>query len=294
MEKQRINFPERPAETPSNAPSAASAGQGMRVCLLGSGRVATHLALALQQADYALRSIYSRQLANARALTARLGLSEEVATDNATTLPEADFFLFSVKDDALPALIRQVTQRHGQSEALFVHTAGSVSLSIFDGLARHRAVLYPMQTFSKERALDFRRIPLFIEGSGEAESAAVERLARSLSERVTPLSSEGRKSLHLAAVFACNFANHCFTLGYRQMERAGLDPTLLLPLIDETVAKVHTLHPREAQTGPAVRDDRAVMDAQRAALDAFPTERAAYEILSQSIHQTSLPNDDQL
>lgn len=62
----------------------------------------------------------------------------------------------------------------------------------------------------------------------------VEDLANELSDTVYPLDSAKRKKLHLAAVFANNFTNHCCTLAYHLLEKNGIAPTVLLPIIDET------------------------------------------------------------
>jgi predicted short-subunit dehydrogenase-like oxidoreductase (DUF2520 family) len=138
-----------------------------------------------------------------------------------------------------------------------------------------------MQTFSKERQADFSVIPLFLEADGPETMATLQVLAGSISQRIYELTTDERKYLHLAAVFACNFANHCYTLAADVLAQKGLPFDVMLPLIDETARKVHELHPVDAQTGPAVRGDQNVMDAQKALLD----DRLAtiYMLMSESI-----------
>jgi predicted short-subunit dehydrogenase-like oxidoreductase (DUF2520 family) len=132
----------------------------------------------------------------------------------------------------------------------------------FDGLAAHYRGFYPIQTFSKERALDFSRIPIFLEGSDPVALGVARTLAESVSRQVVELSGEGRRRLHLAAVFACNFANHCYELASEVLQEQGLPFSVMQALVDETAAKVSELSPRQAQTGPAVRYDQNVMEAQ--------------------------------
>ena len=156
-------------------------------------------------------------------------------------------------------------------------------LSVFEGYAERCGVLYPMQTFSMDREVDFREIPLFIEASDAASLQQIRALADSISQHVYELSTADRKYLHLAAVFACNFANHCYTLAADVLQKKGLPFDVMLPLVDETARKVHELHPTEAQTGPAVRGDQNVMQAQAALLDGKAKE--IYELLSQSIQE---------
>ncbi len=237
----------------------------MRIALIGRGRVATHLLKALLLAGHEVISVNSRTL-------------EELPTT-------ADIYILSVKDSALQDVIAKVANSHhptpNTQHPIFVHTAGSMSLDLFKGCCTRYGVLYPMQTFSLEREVDFREIPLFIEASDAATLQQIRVLADSVSQHVYELSTADRRYLHLAAVFACNFANHCYTLAADVLAQKGLPFDVMLPLIDETARKVHELHPVDAQTGPAVRGDQNVMDAQKALLD----DRLAtiYMLMSESI-----------
>ena len=229
----------------------------MRIGLIGRGRVATHMGKALLKAGHEVTSVNSRTLAE---------------------LPEdADAYIIAVKDSALQEVISKAVK--GREERLFLHTAGSMPLSVFDGYTQNGGVLYPMQTFSMDREVDFKEIPLFIEGN----DARIRQLAESISNHVYELSTADRKYLHLAAVFACNFANHCYTLAADVLAKKGLPFDVMLPLVDETARKVHELHPRDAQTGPAVRGDQNVMQAQAALLEGQTKE--IYELLSESIQE---------
>jgi predicted short-subunit dehydrogenase-like oxidoreductase (DUF2520 family) len=134
-----------------------------------------------------------------------------------------------------------------------------------------------------DREVDFREIPLFIEASDAASLQQIRALADSISQHVYELSTADRKYLHLAAVFACNFANHCYTLAADVLQKKGLPFDVMLPLVDETARKVHELHPKDAQTGPAARGDQNVMQAQASLLDGKAKE--IYELLSQSIQE---------
>ena len=146
--------------------------------------------------------------------------------------------------------------------------------------SRRRGVLYPMQTFSRERRVDMAQVALFIES--EPADPLLETLARSISQHVYQLDSEGRRHLHLAAVFASNFVNHCYTLSAEILEERDLPFDVMLPLVDEVARKVHTLPPLKAQTGPAARGDRGVMMRQEAMLSG--RKREIYRLMSESIY----------
>lgn len=259
----------------------------MKVVFVGAGRLATQLAKAFRGAGHDIVAVYSRTMDSALALTRLVGGQP---TDSIEALPlQADAFIIAVKDSVLPDVIGLLaTQRSGQP---FFHTAGSVPMSVF-GDHECCGVIYPMQTFSKERDVDFSRIPIFIEGNSEHACSIAQQLAGSVSQDVTMLSSEQRRYLHLAAVFACNFANHCYGLAEKLLERHGLPFSAMLPLIDETARKVHCMSPIKAQTGPAVRYDENVMQAQLELLDGDTLMQNVYRLMSRSIHDTQLQNND--
>ena len=239
----------------------------MRVVLIGRGRLATNLQAALQQAGHAVTSINSRTLEG---------------------LPQvADVFIISVSDKALRDVVVHATA--GREDQLFMHTAGSMPLSIFDGTTRYGGVFYPMQTFSKERIVDFSEVPVFLETTDAASLSVARQLAESITRQVYELSSESRRYLHLSAVFACNFVNHCYALSAEVLARQGIPFDVMLPLIDETARKVHELHPVAAQTGPAVRFDENVIRMQSAMLSG--TAKKVYDLLSLSIHETAEKHD---
>ena len=255
----------------------------MRVCIVGAGRLAWHLAQALHGAGHYVAQVFSRTMESAQTLASKIGAQ---AVSRLEDMADADVYVVAVKDSALPDVVRLLCK--GREDKVFLHTAGSISMSIFEGLACHYGVLYPMQTFSKERQLDFKCIPCFIEGNDEMTLNVVRQLAESVSDNVRELSGEARRHLHLAAVFACNFANHCYEQAAEVLERQGLPFSVMLPLIEETAQKVRELSPREAQTGPAVRYDENVMDAQLALLDGHERAQEIYRLLSQSIHETAI------
>ena len=248
--------------------------------MIGSGNLATQLSLALRDAGQEIVQIFSRTEAHAQQLAEQVGCPYTTSVD--AILRDADVYIFSVKDDALSGLAAAVcsTRRQG----LFLHTAGSMPMDLFKGHASQYGVLYPMQTFSKTRCVNFREIPCFIEGSNAEALATIRALSVCISDHVVPCDSEKRKKLHLAAVLACNLTNHCYRLAERVLEAEQIDFRLFLPLIEETARKVTIMSPREAQTGPMVRYDQNVMDMQMSMLPDART-REIYRLMAESIHE---------
>lgn len=272
----------------------------MKIVLIGAGNLATHLGKALHAAGHDMLQVFSRTMQSAETLASLL--DAEPLTDIAQVRDDADVYIFSVKDSALLQLVAQLCRheadglvedgavnalrkaKKGEHERVFLHTAGSMPLSVFKGMAQHYGVLYPMQTFSKQREVDFSIIPCFVEANDEFAQKQIEGLAREISGRVYQLSSEDRKYLHLSAVFACNFANHCYAISQELLEEHGIPFDVMLPLINETAAKVHEMKPKDAQTGPAVRYDENVIGKQSKLLENHPHFKKVYDSMSKSIH----------
>ena len=250
----------------------------MKIVFIGAGNLATRLSLAMQRVGMQIGQVYSHTEASARQLATRLGCPW---TNDLSTLQEdGDLYVFSLKDTVLSDVISKVKPNNG----MWVHTAGSMPMSVFEGYAQRFGVLYPLQTFSKGRNVNFDVIPIFLEANTDKNADYLKNIASALSENVRFMSSEKRRSLHLAAVFACNFTNHIYTLSYKLLENESIPADVLLPLIDETVSKIHSMPPAAAQTGPAIRYDENVINKHLAMLD-DPDMQAIYRLLSQSIHK---------
>ena len=249
--------------------------------MVGAGRLATNLGQTLLGAGHEIVCVYSHTMRSAETLAERIGGQP---VDRAENLPlKADAYIIAVKDSALAEVIPAVTK--GRETQVFMHTAGSMPMEMFKGMARHYGVFYPMQSFSKERPVDFAEIPTFIEACDKEAMQVIRQLAESITERVYELSSADRQYLHLAAVFACNFANHCYAMAAEILEQHGMEFDVMLPLIDETARKVHQLHPLQAQTGPAVRYDENVIRHQAQLLRDHPFMKDLYERMSLHIHR---------
>lgn len=248
--------------------------------MIGAGNLATNLGKALQNAGHDIVQVYSRTWEHAQQLATIIG---GAATDDLDSIVDtADVYIFSLKDSALGDVVPKVSK--GKAEKLMIHTAGSMPMSCFEGMAVHYGVLYPMQTFSKQREVDFRSIPCFIEGNDSLAKQNIRALAESISGRVYEMSSDDRRFLHLAAVWACNFTNHCYEVSAEILRKHDVPFDVMLPLIDETAAKVHGMGSIDAQTGPAVRFDDNVIRAQAAMMRDNPILKDLYERMSMSIH----------
>jgi predicted short-subunit dehydrogenase-like oxidoreductase (DUF2520 family) len=249
----------------------------MRITIIGSGNVATHLAAAFKNAGHKVVQVYSRDMHNAALLAYHV--AGEAIDDLNNINPETDLFVISVNDDAITS-IAQTLARH---QKLTVHTSGSADIRAILNFNPKAGVFYPLQTLSKNKEVDFSTVPLCIEGGDEDITNTLEQLAKSISKNVYRIDSGQRKILHLAAVFACDFPNYLYAVAQQLLAQHNIDFELLRPLILETAQKVQDHLPAEVQTGPAIRNDESTMAAHLQILNNEPELKRLYEILSQGI-----------
>ncbi|GAA4499579.1 hypothetical protein GCM10023172_18410 [Hymenobacter ginsengisoli] len=256
----------------------------MKIGLFGAGRVASALAPALAAAGHQVVFVASRTLGPAQALAATLPASQVLPQAAALAAPPpADVYLLAVPDAAVPLLVGAGQWPAG---ALVVHVAGALPLAVFASQPLVRGgVLYPLQTFSPGRRIDWPGVPLFVEAADPDAEATLLALAGSLSRRVALLASPQRLHLHLGAVWASNFTNHLLGVAHALLAEADLPFELLHPLVRETVDKALDAQPSPyaVQTGPAVRHDAPTLAAHEAALAAHPAWQALYAQLTASI-----------
>lgn len=201
-----------------------------------------------------------------------------------------DIVLLTVRDDAIESVASHIAATHRYFTGIVAHTAGSVPIDILRPYFRNHGVLYPLQTFSKcHLDLNYSKIPFFIEGSDVEVAATLEKLATTLSPNVFQLNSRQRMKMHIASVFACNFTNALYDISSHLLEEAGIPFSVLHPLIQETVRKIESLSPAEAQTGPAVRGDVKVISRHIEALESDHELQRLYMQISKYINPEIKP-----
>jgi len=250
----------------------------MKIVSIGAGNLSTHLSKALQNAGFEIAQVYSRTETSAKVLAELLNVP--YTTDLDAITKDASLYLISVSDDAIESLAERLTF----TEGLVVHTAGSVPMGVFAGKIKNYGVLYPLQTFSKLRPVNFTDIPVFIEANTQDNLQKLRMIAQVISHRIYDASSEKRMKLHLAAVFGCNFVNSLYCLSSQIAQQAGFDFSVLSPLIIETALKaIASGNPKDVQTGPAARNDFNVMRKHIEMLTSQPEWKKIYAILSENI-----------
>ena len=233
----------------------------MNIVIIGKGNVATNLDYAFRKKGVACEMVGSRE-----------GLDQ---------LPDANVYIYAVRDEALSTVAAQVK---GKEKALHLHTSGTMPITVFGADKPHAGIFYPFQTFSKARLIeDFSSVPIFFEARGIDDISAVYSLALTITSHVYEATQYDRERLHVAGVFTNNFTNLMYTMAAELLKNTHIPFSALLPLIDETAAKIHTMAPRDAQTGPARRGDENVMNHHMELLN--EEQRMIYQALSTAIRK---------
>jgi predicted short-subunit dehydrogenase-like oxidoreductase (DUF2520 family) len=245
----------------------------IKVVLIGSGNVASHLLQVMQKsADIELVQVFAR---DKKSLSSYIEKSK--ITSNYEDIQLADVYIIAVSDNA----IAEVAEKLPFTNRLVVHTSGSSEMEVL-GAKNRNGVFYPLQTFSKNKPVDFSSIPFCLETEKKEDYIILEKLAISISNKVFSISSQQRKSLHVAAVFVCNFVNQMYQIGNEICQENEVPFEILHPLIQETAQKVLNLSPQEAQTGPALRNDTKTIQKHIDFLE-NPEYKALYTSLTESI-----------
>lgn len=251
------------------------------IILIGAGNVATSFGLALYKEGYLISQVYSLTKKSAEILAKKI--NAKAITDLKKLDTNATIYIIAVKDDA----IEKVAKKLHLKNKIVVHTSGSVSLNALKNVSENYGVFYPLQTFSKERKIDFKNVPICIEANNKTTSITLNYFAKSISNNVQNINSEQRKAIHLAAVFACNFSNYLYVIAESILKKNKLSLNLLKPLIEETANKIKNNSPSEMQTGPAIRGDKKTMKAHFKLLSDNKDYKQLYALLSKSIIDSS-------
>ena len=248
--------------------------------IIGSGNVAKHLGWAFKDAGLEIYGIYSQTFEHAKSLAKKLDTKAFASIAEIPT--NIDAYLVAVTDSVLPRIINECSVFQG----IIMHTSGSIGLDVFPEKQKKVAVFYPLQTFSKEKSIDFLSAPILIESKETEVIEILQELGEKISKIVKPINSKQRKELHLAAVFACNFSNYMYQIAFNLLKENELDFDLLKPLIAETVEKLNFLSPSKAQTGPAIRNDEKIIQYHLDMLKKHSEYQQLYKQISRLIQES--------
>ncbi len=249
----------------------------LKVIVIGNGNVAQHfIKVFLQTKEVSLVQAFARKTESLLHL-----LPKEQITNDYKAILDADVYLISVTDNAISEVSSQLTF----TNKLVVHTSGTSNINVLNTKNR-KGVFYPLQTFSKDKAVDFSSIPICLEAENTSDYETLEILAKTISNKVYSIDSVQRSTLHVAAVFVSNFVNHMYVIGNDICQKNKIPFEILQPLIQEVATKISVLAPKEAQTGPALRNDTQTIEKHLEFLK-DSNYQDIYQLLTQSIQHVS-------
>ena len=245
----------------------------IKVTIIGSGNVANHLITAFSESEnIEILQVYARNPINVSDV-----IDNDKIISEYSELKRADLYIIAVSDGS----IAEISAKIPYINQLVAHTSGSYSINGLDDKNR-KGVFYPLQTFSKSKKVDFKEVPICLEAQNNSDYEIIEKVAKSISNKIYKIDSQQRKSLHLAAVFVCNFTNHLYKIGNDICNENKVDFEILKPLIQETASKIISLTPEKAQTGPAIREDISTIN-DHLKLLYYENQKDIYKLLTKSI-----------
>ena len=250
-----------------------------KIVILGAGRLAVNLSMAIHKKGYDIAEVCNRTERKGKSLAGKL--KTRYIPEPEMITPDADLYILAVSDSAIPLFL----ERLKTGNRLIIHTSGSVKMDILQGVSANFGVIYPPQTFTSNRLLSFRSIPLCIEANSGKNLDILRSFADSLSEKVYTINSDQRRLLHLSAVFASNFTNFMVAISQELVLENGMDFGILEPIIRQTAGNASSGDVFKLQTGPAVREDRETIREHLKLLTNHPDYKEIYDLITRNIIQ---------
>lgn len=246
----------------------------MRISFIGSGNVATHLALAMYSRGHVIEQVWSRSIDHANLLAARVEAKPINKLSKLTG--NANVYIIAVSDDALADVASNIQVK----DALVLHTSGATPLDVLKSCSSRYGVLWSPQTFVRDVALEYGQLPFCIEGNTAATEDDIAEFIGMISPHVYRTNLKQRLYLHLSAVFVNNFTNALYAIGQQICRDHKVPFEILHPLVLTTAKKLQWGDVRYQLTGPAVRKDQKTIDAHRQLLAKDPETLALYDSLT--------------
>ena len=251
-----------------------------KISIIGSGNVGHHLAKELSKVGIEITHISGH---NAQS---DLKLANETGAIACTieNLPKDQITIVCVRDESIGEVLKQLDESIPTA-----YTSGSIQINSLPE-RKDLGVFYPLQTFTKGSELKISEVPFFIEATNTEFSNRLMKLASTISDNVNLASSAERKNMHVAAVMVNNFTNHILHQAKVYSDKHNIDFKHFLPLLNETVHKLKSDTPFDAQTGPARRGDQQTIEDHLNSLEGSSQE--IYKLISDSIKLTYPKNGE--
>ncbi|MCK5840414.1 MAG: NAD(P)-binding domain-containing protein, partial [Bacteroidales bacterium] len=167
-----------------------------KISFIGAGNVASHLAMSFNKAGFTITDVWSESVKSAKILAEKVNANWCYRADEMTS--NCDLLVMAIPDRLIEEVGRSLNIVENQ---MLVHTSGTVQLKALAPFAENHGVFYPLQTFSRDRPIEFKTIPVLVEANSINNLNMLSDVASRISDKVVKINSEKRKYIHLAAVF---------------------------------------------------------------------------------------------
>lgn len=270
----------------------SSRGSKPTVSVVGSGRLGTALAIALESSAYSILALVGRHPARARKATALLGRPTlALGANQIDKLPHSDFILITTPDDVIADAARQlaVSQEGVARGRTVLHTSGALSSDVLSPLADagfHVGSIHPLVSVSDPRTgADALRSAFYCVEGDKVALRVARSIVRDLRGEAFSVSSDMKALYHAAAVMASGHFVAQLDIAIEMLFACGLNKArareVLLPLMRSTVENLSNHEPARALTGTFARGDAATVQRHLAALRGLESKDAlaAYILL---------------
>ena len=218
-----------------------------KIVFIGWGNVAQQLSFSFQSIDFEIVQVVTRHSSTPYPTV------YEIRQINRS----ADVYFIAVSDDQLTEIVQKLPPLDG----LILHCSGSMASNILSNQKRH-GVLYPLQSFRKETKVDLIDVPFFLESNSSSDFDEMEKWVKTWGGKSYEVSPEQKQKIHLAAVWAMNFSNAMYVVSEKILKEVDIPFEILNPLLKQAQKNAFELGPKQAQTGPAIRNDEQLIQKQ--------------------------------
>lgn len=232
------------------------AGNGLKIGVIGAGKVGFTLALALTKGGYTVNAVSSRSISSAYKLGDKLP-SAVVFEGPQGVANACDLIFITTPDSAIGNVAASITVSPG---LMVCHVAAATPIAVLDPLRTQGAVtgvFHPLQAIGSTNAEILPGITFAIEAE-EPLFKILRDMAVRLGGRVVELKGNDRVLYHASAIMASNYLVTLVSQaaglwqGFGTQEQAV---RALMPLIRGTLDNIEQIGIPDCLTGPISRGD---------------------------------------
>ncbi|MEP7264252.1 MAG: DUF2520 domain-containing protein [Bacteroidota bacterium] len=250
----------------------------MRICIIGSGNVASVMAKTLYSCGHSISVICGRNKKTASKLATTV---DALYINHPSEIPDiSDIYIIATDDRSIADVVKQL-QDYNKT---VVHTSGATAIDVLQKFKSH-GVLYPINSITAKLKAVEEGTFFCIEANSSTVNRKLRKVVTDIKCKSVIINSKERLAVHVAAVFANNFVNALYQASYNLLQEQNLKFDIIKPLLLTTLNNALITEPRKHQTGPAVRKDTITLKKHLSFLKSHPELKTIYSQLSKLIEE---------